>query len=413
MISLLWAVVYILLAPVIGGLIAGIDRKVTAHMQGRVGPSIFQPFYDVGKLFEKEGAVVNETQRFYVISYFVFAIFSGALFFAGGNLLLVVFALTLAEVFLVLGAYTANSPYSHIGAERELIQIMAYEPMLLLAAVGMYVATQSFNVSDIAGFPTLLVILLPGVFLGFVYILTIKLRKSPFDISTSHHAHQEIVKGVMTEFSGPNLGFIEVAHWYEVVFLLAFVFLFFAASWILGIIAIIIVYLLELAIDNTNARVKWQLAMKSLMGGRPHPWRGQYRDPVLPREDLIMAYLKKSPWIIHYDASSCNGCDIEILACLTPMYDVERFGIINTGNPKHADIFVVTGTVNEQNKYVIKNIYDQMPDPKVVVAIGICATSGGIFRECYNVAGGIDTTIPWTSTCPAAPPGPSPSSTGL
>ena len=81
-----------------------------------------------------------------------------------------------------------------------------------------------------------------------------------------------------------------------------------------------------------------------------------------------MAYLKKSPWIIHYDASSCNGCDIEVLACLTPMYDVERFGIINTGNPKHADIFVVTGSVNEQNKYVIKNIYDQMPDPKVVVA---------------------------------------------
>jgi len=263
MISLLWAVVYILLAPVIGGLVAGIDRKVTAHMQGRVGPSIFQPFYDVGKLFEKEGAVVNETQRFYVISYFVFAIFAGALFFAGGNLLLVVFALTLAEVFLVLGAYTANSPYSHIGAERELIQIMAYEPMLLLAAVGMYVATNSFNVSDIAGFPTLLVLLLPGVFLGFVYILTIKLRKSPFDISTSHHAHQEIVKGVMTEFSGPNLGFIEVAHWYEVILMLGFVFLFFAASWILGIIAIIIVYLLELAIDNTNARVKWQLAMKS------------------------------------------------------------------------------------------------------------------------------------------------------
>jgi ech hydrogenase subunit C len=107
-----------------------------------------------------------------------------------------------------------------------------------------------------------------------------------------------------------------------------------------------------------------------------------------------MAYLQKSPWIIHYDASSCNGCDIEILACLTPMYDVERFGIINTGNPKHADIFVVTGSVNEQNKYVIKNIYDQMPDPKVVVAVGVCATSGGIFRECYNVAGGIDMVIP-------------------
>ena len=88
------------------------------------------------------------------------------------------------------------------------------------------------------------------------------------------------------------------------------------------------------------------------------------------------------------------------------MYDVERFGIINTGNPKHADIFVVTGSVNEQNKYVIKNIYDQMPDPKVVVAVGICATSGGVFRECYNVAGGIDTTIPvdvYVPGCAARP----------
>jgi ech hydrogenase subunit C len=107
-----------------------------------------------------------------------------------------------------------------------------------------------------------------------------------------------------------------------------------------------------------------------------------------------MTYLKKSPWVIHYDASSCNGCDIEVLAALTPVYDVERFGIINTGNPKHADIFLVTGSVNEQNKEVVKNIYEQIPEPKVVVAIGICAASGGIFRECYNVLGGVDKVIP-------------------
>jgi ech hydrogenase subunit C len=119
-----------------------------------------------------------------------------------------------------------------------------------------------------------------------------------------------------------------------------------------------------------------------------------------------MAYLKKSPWIIHYDASSCNGCDIEILACLTPMYDVERFGIVNTGNPKHADIFVVTGTVNEQNREIILNIYNQMPNPKAVVAVGICATSAGVFRECYNVAGGIDMLIPvdvYVPGCAARP----------
>jgi ech hydrogenase subunit C len=107
-----------------------------------------------------------------------------------------------------------------------------------------------------------------------------------------------------------------------------------------------------------------------------------------------MSLMQKSPWIIHYDGSSCNGCDIEVLAALTPMYDVERFGVINTGNPKHADIFLITGSVNEQNKAVIKNIYDQMPNPKVVVAIGICACSGGVFRECYNVLGGPDKVIP-------------------
>jgi len=119
-----------------------------------------------------------------------------------------------------------------------------------------------------------------------------------------------------------------------------------------------------------------------------------------------MTYLTKSPWIVHYDCSSCNGCDIEVLAALTPVYDVERFGIINTGNPKHADIFLVTGSVNEQNKPVLKNIYEQIPEPKVVVAIGICATSGGIFRECYNVQGGIDKVIPvdvYVPGCAARP----------
>lgn len=119
-----------------------------------------------------------------------------------------------------------------------------------------------------------------------------------------------------------------------------------------------------------------------------------------------MSFLKKSPWLIHYDASSCNGCDIEVLACLTPMYDIERFGIINTGNPKHADIFLVTGSVNEQNKEVITTIYNQMPNPKVVVAVGICACSGGIFKDCYNVVGGVDKILPvdvYVPGCAARP----------
>jgi ech hydrogenase subunit C len=119
-----------------------------------------------------------------------------------------------------------------------------------------------------------------------------------------------------------------------------------------------------------------------------------------------MSYFTKSPWVIHYDGSSCNGCDIEVLACLTPIYDVERFGIINTGNPKHADVFLITGSINEQNREVVQNIYSQIPDPKVVIAIGICATSGGVFSECYNVGGGVDKVLPvdvYVPGCAARP----------
>jgi ech hydrogenase subunit C len=119
-----------------------------------------------------------------------------------------------------------------------------------------------------------------------------------------------------------------------------------------------------------------------------------------------VSFLRRSPWILHYDASSCNGCDIEVLACLTPLYDVERFGIVNTGNPKHADIFLVTGSVNERNIEIVQNLYRQMPDPKVVVAVGACACSGGIFARAYNVQGGIDKVIPvdvYVPGCAARP----------
>lgn len=119
-----------------------------------------------------------------------------------------------------------------------------------------------------------------------------------------------------------------------------------------------------------------------------------------------MSKIIKSPWILHYDGSSCNGCDIEVLACLTPMYDVERFGIINAGNPKHADILLITGGVNEQNLKTVQQLYEQMPEPKVVVAIGACAATGGIFAECYNIIGGVNKAIPvdvYVPGCAARP----------
>ncbi|MDD4126121.1 MAG: NADH-quinone oxidoreductase subunit H [Methanomicrobium sp.] len=262
--SFIGAVLFVVFAPLIGGIIMGLDRKLTARMQGRVGPPVLQPLYDIFKLFEKENMVVHESQNFWIFSYLIFIVVTGILFFAGSDILLVIFALTLAHVFLILGAYSTGSPYAHIGAERELIQLMAVEPMIIIAAVGLYEVTKSFDTAGILQSTMAPVVVLPGIFVGMVYILTMKLRKSPFDLSTSHHAHQELVKGLTTEFSGSTLGMSEIAHLYELVFLLGFLFLFFGtAAPLIGVFVIIIVYFLEIFIDNATSRVKWQFALKS------------------------------------------------------------------------------------------------------------------------------------------------------
>ncbi len=254
---------FIIFGPLVGGLLSGLDRIISARMQGRVGPPLFQPFYDVFKLMKKETLIVNKSQNFYVFAFLVVIIFTGSLFFAGEDLLLVVFALTFASILLVLAGFSTSSPYSHIGAERELIQMMSYEPMVIIMTVGMYMVTKSFYVSSIVSYDKPLIVYLPGVFLGFLYILTIKFRKSPFDLSMSHHAHQEIVKGITTEFSGKKLAMIEIAHWYENVFLLGFVYLFFGSNPILGIIVTMLAFFLEIFIDNSNARAKWEFTMAS------------------------------------------------------------------------------------------------------------------------------------------------------
>lgn len=256
-------VAYIIFAPFVGGLTAGIDRKITARMQGRQGPPVLQPFYDVAKLLKKETVVVNHVQIFYLLTFLVFVIFTGCLFFGGFDLLLVFFALTTANVFLLLAATSSHSPYAHMGANREMMQMLSYEPMVLLTAVGFYLATGTFRIREMVvmdGIPPF--VLLPGVFVGFVFILTIKLRKHPFDLATSHHAHQEMVKGITTEFSGEMFAITEVAHWYESVFLMGVVGLFFLnAKWwsiLIALAGISIAYFVMILVDNTNARMKWQ-----------------------------------------------------------------------------------------------------------------------------------------------------------
>jgi formate hydrogenlyase subunit 4 len=254
---------YIILAPLAGGILSGFDRIISARMQSRVGPPLFQPFYDVLKLIQKENIVVNRQQKFYILSFFIFVVLTGAILFGGGDLLLAVFALTLASVFLIVAAYSTFSPYAHIGAEREMIQMIAYEPMVILTVVGMYMVTGSFSAFDIISHGSSLFLSLPFIFVGFLFILTIKFRKSPFDISMSHHAHQEIVRGLTTEFSGKDLALIEIAHWYENIFLLGLVYLFFASTPVLGVVIALLTYFLEIFIDNNSARLKWQHALAS------------------------------------------------------------------------------------------------------------------------------------------------------
>lgn len=260
-------IAYIVLAPFVGGFLAGVDRIVSARLQGRVGPPVLQPFYDVLKLREKEDITVNNVQDFYVAAFFIFVIATGSIFFAGGDLLLVIFTLTTASVLLIMAAYSSNSPYAQVGAQRELLQMMAYEPMVLLTCVGFYMIDGSFEVRNIVTDSKMDFLPLIGVFFGFLFILTIKLRKRPFDLSMSHHAHQELVKGLVTEFSGKTYALIEVAHWYENVFLLGMIFLFFANGtvWgaIIGVVVCIVVYFFEVLIDNSFARVKWQLMFKA------------------------------------------------------------------------------------------------------------------------------------------------------
>ena len=253
--SVIAALVYIIAAPFVGALLAGVDRKITARMQGRRGPSVLQPFWDVEKLLKKETKTINRVQILYLMSFLIFVVITGALFFGGYDLLLVFFTLTTANIFLVIAASSGHSP------------------MVLITVIGLYCVTGNFKVSQIVISDNLPpVVYLLGIFVGFMFILTIKLRKHPFDLSTSHHAHQELVKGLTTEFNGQMFAIVEISHWYENVFLLGVLALFFLhgngtsvspISIIITIIALAVCYFIEILIDNTNARLKWDQMLKS------------------------------------------------------------------------------------------------------------------------------------------------------
>ncbi|MGA2939678.1 MAG: complex I subunit 1 family protein [Syntrophobacteraceae bacterium] len=258
----------IVLAPIAGGLLFGIDRRITARLQGRFGPPILQPFYDLFKLLGKDSIAVSNMQFVWIYAYLILMIASLLCLILQLDFLVLVFLLGFAGVALVLGAFSTKSPYSHFGANRELLQILAYEPVLLLLAIAIYAQNGTFLISEIVSHQQPLLLSLWPLFIAVLYVLTIKMRKSPFDISTSHHAHQEIVKGITIEYSGPFLALYELAEWYEIVLVLGIIVLFWANPLWIGLLIAFAAFLLELVVDNIAARMtaRWMVRLSWSVG---------------------------------------------------------------------------------------------------------------------------------------------------
>ena len=267
MVKVVFVLAYLILAPFLGALLDGVDRIISARMQRRKGPGLLQPFYDLGKLFSKEMIAVNDVQFLLNLSYLVILMIAGCMLFAGADLLMVLFILSTADMFLIMAASSDSSPYANMGASREMLQMMAYEPLTLLIAVGFYLTTGSFQVSDIIRADTSAVLWMPGLLVGFMFTAAIKFRKSPFDLSTSHHAHQEMVKGLTTEMSGTTLAIMNIAEYYEMVLLFGIFSLFFINStwwsWIVAILICGVIFFMETLWDNIIARVKWKTLLYS------------------------------------------------------------------------------------------------------------------------------------------------------
>jgi ech hydrogenase subunit B len=221
-----------------------------------------QPYYDVVKLFKKENMIVHPAQNFYVIIYLFFVILSLLMLVFRQDMLMIIFVFTISSVALIVGGMSTGSPYAKVGSSREIMAILSYEPILILYALAIYLLTGTFKLSALDTLKNPLLFYIPLIFISMMFVMNIKFKKSPFDYSTSHHAHQELVKGMLTEYSGPGLGVIEVGHFYEYVFLLGLMYMFGSSNIILGLILAVIAFLFIIIMDNITARVYWQWMLR-------------------------------------------------------------------------------------------------------------------------------------------------------
>lgn len=257
----MFEIILILLTPILGGLIYGFERVVRARMQNRQGPPILQPFYDMFKLLDKRAFIVNPYHTILGMMHFITLWAVVAFVILGENLLYIIFLHLLSSIFLILSGFSVKSVYSHLGSNRELLSIIAYEPILIMVAVGFFLLNGTFDIDIIRDNPPEILSLIL-LFFAFLLIIPIKLKKSPFD---AVEAHQEIVGGVEVEFSGVFFEFIYMAKWLEYVFIYALLLLFAGNNIVLGVVLFLIIFFVVNLVDNSTARVKIKHLLKIVL----------------------------------------------------------------------------------------------------------------------------------------------------
>lgn len=258
--SNLWIpIILIILAPFIGGLVYGFERIIKARMQRRIGPPLLQPFYDFLKLADKRKMIVHSAHGFLGIMHFISLWFALGVLLLGGDLILVIFLHLLSTALLILAAYSTRSVFSHLGANRTAISILAYEPVLIIIAVSIFMLTGSFDTAAAFQSDQPLLYKMPLAFIALLLVLPIKLKKSPFDVA---EAHQELTGGVELEYSGIFYEAVYTAKWLDYVFCYALVYLFAGNNILLGAGLMVFTFFYLNALDNSTARVSYKQMLR-------------------------------------------------------------------------------------------------------------------------------------------------------
>lgn len=252
-------IILTIFSPIIGGFIYGVERILKARMQSRIGPPLLQPFYDFVKLMQKRPMMVHSFHASMGLMYFVSTWFAMAVLMLGNDLLIAIFFHVISVLALTIGAFSVRSSYSIIGAMRELMHVVSYEPVVILMAVALYLVTGSFDIAQILTSNEVPLFSLPLVFLAFLGVIPMLLHKSPFDIA---EAHQEIVGGPDIEYSGPFYEAVYTARWIEYVYVYFLVFLFGGGNYFIGATLVLFTFIFINAVDNSTARLNYKKMLK-------------------------------------------------------------------------------------------------------------------------------------------------------